>query len=92
MFRFHSFYPWHDKRADTQFEALEDAVTLMRRRVKEFNQFDLYSKGAAIPGVESLRSPEHDWFHLVASCMTSGTSCLSQVCGRGNAGSGRSRG
>lgn len=53
MIRFHSFYPWHDKRAYTQFEAPEDAETL--RWVKEFNKFDLYSKGDAIPDVESLK-------------------------------------
>lgn len=53
MIRFHSFYPWHDKRDYTQFEAPEDAETL--RWVKEFNKFDLYSKGDAIPDVESLK-------------------------------------
>jgi len=53
MIRLHSFYPWHDKRAYTQFEAPEDAETM--KWVKEFNKFDLYSKGDAIPDVGSLK-------------------------------------
>lgn len=53
MIRFHSFYPWHDKRAYTQFEASADAETM--KWVKEFNKFDLYSKGDAVPDVESLK-------------------------------------
>jgi len=52
MIRLHSFYPWHDKRAYTQFEAPEDLETL--RWVNEFNKFDLYSKGDAVPNVEEL--------------------------------------
>ncbi|CAK9000490.1 unnamed protein product, partial [Durusdinium trenchii] len=53
MIRLHSFYPWHDKRAYTHFESPEDAETL--KWVKEFNKFDLYSKGDALPDVESLK-------------------------------------
>jgi len=53
MIRFHSFYPWHDKRAYTQFEAPEDAE--MMRWVKEFNKFDLYSKGDELPNVEVVK-------------------------------------
>jgi len=53
MIRFHSFYPWHDKRAYTRFEAVED--TDMMQWVKEFNKFDLYSKGDDVPDVESLK-------------------------------------
>lgn len=53
MIRFHSFYPWHDARAYTRFEAPEDAE--MMQWVKEFNKFDLYSKGDAIPDVTSLK-------------------------------------
>ena len=53
MIRFHSFYPWHDKRAYTQFECQKDAETL--KWVKEFNKFDLYSKGDALPDVEALK-------------------------------------
>lgn len=53
MIRFHSFYPWHDRRAYTQFEAPKDAEMLTW--VKEFNKFDLYSKGDSVPDVESLK-------------------------------------
>jgi inositol oxygenase len=52
MIRFHSFYPWHDKRAFTHFECPEDAEML--QWVKEFNKFDLYSKGDALPDMEAL--------------------------------------
>ena len=47
MIRFHSFYPWHDKRAYTHLEAPGD-IELMNW-VKEFNKFDLYSKGDESP-------------------------------------------
>jgi inositol oxygenase len=53
MIRFHSFYPWHDRGAYTHFEAPEDAE--MMKWVKEFNKFDLYSKGDAIPDVKALK-------------------------------------
>merc|ERR1711871_1292954 len=53
MIRFHSFYPWHDKRAYSQFEVPQDAD--MMKWVKEFNKFALYSKGDSIPDVESLK-------------------------------------
>ncbi|CAE8640309.1 unnamed protein product [Polarella glacialis] len=53
MIRLHSFYPWHDKRAYAQFEAPEDAETM--KWVKEFNKFDLYSKGDVIPDVAALK-------------------------------------
>jgi len=53
MIRFHSCYPWHDKRAYTQFEAPEDAE--MMKWVKEFNKFDLYSKGDELPDVAALK-------------------------------------
>ena len=53
MIRLHSFYPWHDKRAYTHFECPEDAETL--KWIKEFNKFDLYSKGDALPDVEKLK-------------------------------------
>jgi len=52
MIRFHSFYPWHESRAYTQFESPEDAKIL--KWVKEFNKFDLYSKGDAIPDIEKI--------------------------------------
>jgi inositol oxygenase len=53
MIRFHSFYPWHEARAYTHLEAPGDAETL--HWVKEFNKFDLYSKGDALPDVEALK-------------------------------------
>lgn len=53
MIRFHSFYPWHDQRCYTHLEAPEDALTL--KWVKEFNKFDLYSKGDAMPDVQALK-------------------------------------
>jgi inositol oxygenase len=53
MIRFHSFYPWHEKRAYTHLQAPDDLETL--KWVKEFNKFDLYSKGDAIPDVEKLK-------------------------------------
>jgi len=53
MIRFHSCYPWHDKRAYTQFECPEDQETLSW--VKEFNKFDLYSKGDAVPDIEEVK-------------------------------------
>mmetsp|Transcript_125127 Transcript_125127/g.296884 ORF Transcript_125127/g.296884 Transcript_125127/m.296884 type:complete len:643 (+) Transcript_125127:63-1991(+) len=53
MIRLHSFYPWHDKGAYTQFESPEDAET--KKWVKEFNKFDLYSKADAVPDMEKLK-------------------------------------
>ncbi|CAK0879614.1 unnamed protein product [Prorocentrum cordatum] len=53
MIRLHSCYPWHDKRAYTHFEVAEDKETL--RWVREFNKFDLYSKGDAVPDVKALK-------------------------------------
>jgi len=53
MIRFHSFYPWHDKRAYTRFEAPGDEEML--RWVKEFNKFDLYSKSDDVPDVANIK-------------------------------------
>lgn len=53
MIRFHSFYPWHEKRAYTHLEGPEDAETL--KWVKEFNKYDLYSKSDSIPDIKSLK-------------------------------------
>jgi inositol oxygenase len=53
MIRFHSFYPWHTGRTYTHLEAPEDLKTL--EWVNEFNKFDLYSKGDAIPDCEALK-------------------------------------
>ena len=53
MIRFHSSDPWHDKRAYTHLKAPEDLETL--KWVKEFNKFDLYSKGEELPDVEACK-------------------------------------
>eukprot|EP00755_Sulcionema_specki_P027505 Sspe_Gene.16938::Locus_5989_Transcript_2_2_Confidence_0.500_Length_820::g.16938::m.16938/K00469/MIOX; inositol oxygenase len=50
--RYHSFYPWHDKGAYKQFEAPGDENLL--KWVREFNKFDLYSKGDKVPNVSEL--------------------------------------
>jgi inositol oxygenase len=42
MIRFHSFYPWHREGAYSHFMNKDDHENL--HWVKEFNQFDLYSK------------------------------------------------
>jgi len=52
MIRFHSFYPWHNERNYTHLEAPEDLETL--KWVKEFNKFDLYSKGDELPDVKAV--------------------------------------
>lgn len=52
MIRFHSFYPWHKEGAYTHFEDAQDRENL--QWVKEFNQFDLYSKGDEVKDVETL--------------------------------------
>jgi len=43
IIRYHSFYPWHREGAYSQFMSMQDIKYLYW--VKEFNQFDLYSKG-----------------------------------------------
>lgn len=55
--RFHSFYPWHDKGAYTQFMAEGDEELM--KWVKEFNKFDLYSKSDHVPDPQALR-PYYD--------------------------------
>ena len=43
IIRYHSFYPWHDK--DSYSYLMDNDVDLEKYRlVKEFNEFDLYSK------------------------------------------------
>jgi len=53
MIRYHSFYPWHNKGAYTELTNSQDRFFL--DVVKEFNQFDLYSKSAEAPDVEKLK-------------------------------------
>lgn len=53
MIRYHSFYPWHREGA---YEYLmDDRDRAMLPWVKEFNPYDLYSKGDAAPDVEELK-------------------------------------
>jgi len=53
IIRFHSFYPWHNKRAYSHFETPEDLKML--EWVREFQTFDLYSKSDAIPDINFLK-------------------------------------
>eukprot|EP00128_Syssomonas_multiformis_P010879 Colp12_sorted_trinity150504_noHs@1398 len=53
VIRFHSFYPWHTSNAYTQFMNEEDHETL--KWVRDFNQFDLYSKADELPDMEALK-------------------------------------
>jgi len=52
MIRYHSCYPWHDKHEYSVFETNEDRS--MKQWVKEFNKFDLYTKGNKRPDVKAL--------------------------------------
>jgi len=53
MIRYHSFYPWHNEGA---YEALLDSQDRYHLDlVKEFNQFDLYSKAHETCDVEKLK-------------------------------------
>jgi inositol oxygenase len=58
MIRYHSFYPWH-KFATPQEGAYTDLLDAqdkeMFKWVKEFNQFDLYSKADEVPDTQKLR-------------------------------------
>jgi len=53
MMRYHSFYPWHKEGAYSALLNSQDRFYL--DFVKEFNQFDLYSKSAEPPNVEKLK-------------------------------------
>jgi inositol oxygenase len=53
MIRYHSFYPWHKEGAYQ--ELLDDHDREMFKWVKEFNQFDLYSKADEVPDVQKLK-------------------------------------
>ncbi|XP_045454382.1 inositol oxygenase [Melitaea cinxia] len=52
MIRYHSFYPWHAGGDYTQFLTKKDEK--IKQTVLKFNQYDLYTKSAAIPDIESL--------------------------------------
>eukprot|EP00657_Telonema_sp_P-1_P012358 TRINITY_DN8868_c0_g1_i2.p1 TRINITY_DN8868_c0_g1~~TRINITY_DN8868_c0_g1_i2.p1 ORF type:complete len:284 (+),score=75.61 TRINITY_DN8868_c0_g1_i2:2-853(+) len=53
MIRFHSFYPWHTGKAYGHL-CTETDTTQMLPWVLEFNKFDLYSKGDAVPDTKAL--------------------------------------
>lgn len=56
MIRFHSFYPWHTGDAYTYLTNNKDKEML--HWVREFNQFDLYTKAPDMPDIDSL----HDYY------------------------------
>jgi len=51
--RYHSFYPWHTSGAYKHLTNVEDEQKKLPW-IKEFNKFDLYSKGDTIPDIEKL--------------------------------------
>lgn len=53
MIRYHSFYPWHNQGAYTEFMNEKDHEML--KAVKAFNPYDLYSKSDDAPTVEELK-------------------------------------
>lgn len=53
MIRYHSFYPWHTGGDYQHFVNEKDLEAL--HWVREFNQFDLYTKKEAIPDIAALR-------------------------------------
>lgn len=53
MIRYHSFYPWHQQGAYTDFMNGHDKKML--EAVKAFNPYDLYSKSDGLPDVEELK-------------------------------------
>ncbi|GMF29730.1 unnamed protein product [Phytophthora lilii] len=52
MIRYHSCYPWHNKKEYTHLMSEEDHELL--DWVLEFNKFDLYTKADVRPDVEKL--------------------------------------
>ncbi len=53
MLRYHSFYPWHREGAYAELTDAEDRRLLPW--VRQFNQYDLYSKSDAAPDVAQLK-------------------------------------
>ena len=53
MLRYHSFYPWHREGSYSYLCNAQDREMLYW--VKEFNQYDLYSKGHEKPDIATLR-------------------------------------
>mmetsp|Transcript_5042 Transcript_5042/g.10064 ORF Transcript_5042/g.10064 Transcript_5042/m.10064 type:complete len:299 (+) Transcript_5042:285-1181(+) len=54
MVRFHSFYPWHTHGAYTHLVTQQEQEVLLPW-IREFNKFDLYSKGDDLPDVNALK-------------------------------------
>ncbi|GFY02283.1 inositol oxygenase [Trichonephila clavipes] len=52
MIRFHSFYPWHLNGDYNHLASNKDNE--MKKWVKEFNKFDLYSKSHKVPDIDAL--------------------------------------
>jgi len=52
MIRYHSCYPWHTRGEYAHFETARDQE--LKQWVREFNKFDLYTKGNARPDVKAL--------------------------------------
>jgi len=53
MIRYHSFYPWHTGGSYRQFMNAGDEKYL--ELIKDFNQYDLYTKSPVVPNYEELR-------------------------------------
>jgi len=53
MVRYHSFYPWHTEGAYEHLTTKRDQEFVLPW-IKEFNKFDLYSKGDEVPDIEKL--------------------------------------
>ncbi|KAI0120936.1 inositol oxygenase 1 [Xylariales sp. AK1849] len=53
MIRYHSFYPWHNQNAYSEF--MDEHDQKMLDAVRAFNPYDLYSKSDGIPEVEELK-------------------------------------
>jgi inositol oxygenase len=53
MIRYHSFYPWHTGGSYRQFMNATDEHSL--ELIKDFNQYDLYTKSPVVPNYEELR-------------------------------------
>lgn len=52
IIRFHSFFPWHT--SDAYNYLCENKDMEMMKWVREFNQFDLYTKSSDVPDVDAL--------------------------------------
>lgn len=53
IIRFHSFYPWH--RGDDYHFLTDEYDEKMLKWVRLFNNYDLYTKSADVPDIESLK-------------------------------------